>query len=69
VLAVEKIAKLSWRMEGTVENLDGVASGFEVRREVKKAQGWVRLHDLKLLWIFLEKVAVGQKELHSCVTC
>ena len=53
--------------EGAVENLDAVAAGFQVGADVEQPERRVRLHDLLLLLVLREEVAVRQQDLsHEC---
>src|SRR5258708_2653370 len=50
--------------EGGIVDLYVEAAAAEVRRKVEDSQGNIGLHDLKLLGVLVQKIAVGQQEIH-----
>jgi hypothetical protein len=48
--------------EGRVEDIDIESLVSQMRAQVQDAERSVGLHDLKLLGVFVEKVAVGEEE-------
>src|SRR5262249_14256590 len=63
--ALQNSKKLATRTERGVVNLHVKALPAQVRRKVKNPQRRVGLHNLKLLRIFAEEVAVGEEEVHK----
>ena len=57
-------SKASHELNVRVEDLDVEALGLQVRGDVKQPQRRVGLHHLQLVRVFVEKVAVGEENVH-----